>query len=338
MTNLARATTLAVLTALGAATANGAKPVDASGIPFGNGFPSGEHHNLNLVAKPEHFTCPGAEYDESGNQAFGKVIYFPRAQGDLPITVLMESGTKGPKGAPLTSTLEVTDWCTESFPDYGQATGDGAVLRLPYNEKGYAVYAALGGRPLKDGEPTVSISPGLFYVEDESGNDLVLLGLVDSSGTATFSSDGMILYRTDPSGTSKGRGSQKATNLTGLFEYSGEVCYVQSDPSAYCYDELGNYTCATRDLCCVDENADDIYEACDLLSNVGVLVDDGMGGTTLVCPSDPTIEPYLPIPVSAACQSYANEFVFNIADFVGYLWDIDTTGAYLVRVRFYPIQ
>lgn len=322
---------------LAAAGANAAKPVDSTGVPFGNGFPSGPHFNLNMSAKQDHFTCPEPSFDELGDQEFGKVIFIPRVQGEDPITILMESGTKGPKGAPDTDTLEVTDWCTESFPDYGQASGDGAVLRLPYNANGYAVYGTLGGKPLKDGEPSVSISPDLYYVEDEAGNDLILLGLVDSSGTATFSSDGTILYRTDPSGSTKGKGSRKATNLTGLFEYTGEICYVQTDPSAYCYDDLGNYTCTTQELCCADEDADGVYEACGLLADVGVLVDDGMGGMTLACPSDPTVDPYLPLGVSAACQSYENEFVFNIADFVGYLWNIDSTGAYLVRIRFYPI-
>ena len=328
---------LASTALIAAVEAHAAKPVDSSGLPFGNGFPSGAHFNLNLSAKADHFTCPEPSFDELGNQEFGKVIFFPRVQGEDPITVLMESGTKGPKGAPDTETLEVTDWCTESFPDFGQASGDSAVLRLPYNANGYAVYGTLGGKPLEDGEPTVSISPDLFYVEDEAGNDLVLLGLVDSSGTATFGSDGTILYRTDPGGSTKGKGVRKATDLTGLFEYSGEICYVQSDPSAYCYDESGSYTCTTRDLCCVDDNSDGVYEACDLLANVAVLVDDGMGGTLLACPSDPTVDPYLPIAVSAACQSYENEFVFNIADFVGYLWNIDSTGAYLIRIRFYPI-
>jgi hypothetical protein len=38
-----------------------------------------------------------------------------------------------------------------------------------------------------------------------------------------------------------------------------------------------------------------------------------------------------------AYTEYTDEWVFNIADFVGYLWDLDTTGAYTVQVRFYPI-
>ena len=318
---------------LTAAGAHAAKPADSAGLPFGNGFPSGAHFNLNLIAKQDHFTCPEAAFDDLGSQEFGKVIFFPRVQDEDLITILMESGTKGPKGAPDTETLEVTDWCTESFPDFGQTSGDGAVLRLPYSANGYAVYGTLGGKPGDDGEPTVTISPDLYYVEDESGNDLILLGLVDSSGTATFGSDGTILYRTASSDSTKGKGARKATNLTGLFEYTGEICYVQTDLSDYCYDEVGNYTCATRELCCADADSDGVYEGCGLLSDVGV--DDGLGGT--VCPSDPLVDPYLPLSVSAACQSYDNEFVFNIADFVGYLWDVDSTGAYLVRVRFYPV-
>ena len=32
-----------------------AKPVDENGIPFGNGFPSGEHHNLIIHGKKADF-------------------------------------------------------------------------------------------------------------------------------------------------------------------------------------------------------------------------------------------------------------------------------------------
>jgi hypothetical protein len=323
----------AVIFAMAALPAQAAKPSDpATGLPYGNGFPSGSHFNLNLLGKNDTFACPAPEYDELGNQVFGKVIFFPRVQGNDPISVLMESGTKGPKGATGTTSLEVTDWCTESFPDYGQNTGDGAVLRLPANAAGYAVYGRLTGKPPKEGETTVSITPDLVYVSDEAGNDLVLLGIVDSDGIATFSMTGATLNRTDS--TTSGKGVRKATNLTGLFEWSGEACYVQADVTNYCYDEGGNYICSTQDLCCADvDPADGIYEACGLLADVGV--DDGSG--VLSCPSDPTVEPYLPLAVSSECRSYENEWVFNIGDFVGYLWDLDSTGAYVVQIRFYPL-
>jgi hypothetical protein len=317
-----------------------AKPVDDNGVPFGNGFPSGPHYNLNLLGKKSDFNCPMPDYDESGNQVYGNVIFLPREQGNDPITVLMESGSKGPKGAQDTSKLAVTDWCTESFPDFGQNKGDGAVLRLPKHDAGYAVYARITGKPSKDdGGPSVQIVPDLVYVEDEAGNDLILLGLVDRNGTATFASTCETLTRYDTS--TSGKGAQKATNLTGLFEWSCEVCYLQEDVDSYCLDGAGNNICTNLDLCCVDMDSDGLYERCDALADVGEFVDDGSGTTILQCPTTWTDSvtgltyPY--VTDSAQCRSYDNEWVFNIGDFVGYLWDLDTTGAYNIQVRFYPL-
>lgn len=310
-----------------------AKPVSELGVPFGNGFPSGKHYNLNILGKRDNFNCPVPSFDpETGQQEFGKVIFIPRDQGNDPITILMESGKKGPKGAPATSTLEVTDWCSESYPDYGQNKGDAAVLRLPKNDNGYGVYARITGKPGDDGEPTASIVPDLFYVEDEAGHDLILLGLVDRNGTATFASDGMTLTRTSTETSTKGKGVRKATNVTALFEWSGEVCYIQSDSDIYCRDERGDYTCSGLDLCCVDIDADNIYDRCDLLSDVGESTD----GTTYQCPAQDA-DGNLYTSIEAQCQTYENEWVFNIADFVGYLWNLDTTGSYNIQVRFYPL-
>lgn len=308
----------------------GAKPVDSNGIPFGNGAPHGYHFNLILLGKQSHFACPAPEFDESGNQAYGNVIFMPREQGNDPITILMESGAKGPKGNTGASVLEVIDWCTESFPDYGQNQGDQAVLSLPKADA-YAVYARILGKPKKDGQPSVHVAPDLAYVEDESGTDLVLLGLVDRSGTATFASDGETIYRTSTDPAKKGKGAQKFTNLSALFEWTGEVCYVQEDVSEFCFDDLGNYICSELDLCCEDIDLDGVYDSCSLLTDVGILVADGMGGLVLECPLGTD-------PVSAQCRTYDNEWVFNIADFVGYLWHLDSTGAYNIQVRFYPVK
>jgi hypothetical protein len=307
-------------------TAHAGKPVDEDGIPFGNGFPSGPHFNLNIIGKKDNFTCPAPEIVE-GVQVYGNVVFIPREQGNDPITILMESGKKGPKGAQGITELQVTDWCTESFPDYGENKGDSAILRLPKNDNGYAVYARITGKPGNNGEPTATIVPDLFYVEDESGNDMILLGLVDRHGTATFSSTGMTLIRTSTD-SAKGKGVQKATNITALFEWTGEVCYVQDDYDLYCQG-----ACTPLDLCCVDEDLDGVYEHCDLLTDVGELV-----GDVLQCPvfySEPDGIPY--ISVVAQCKTYDNEWVFNIADFVGYLWNLDTTGTYVIQVRFYPL-
>ena len=164
------------------------KPVDGDGIFLGNGYPSGPHYNLNLIGKKDNFTCPAAKFEftldsacdgreqgdvivaescpdacncTQGLQVFGNVIFMPRRTDDSSqpgteddkISILVESGRKGPKGKPTAAVLEVTDLCTESFPDDGSATGPGyetgdpATFRLPSDEDGYAVYARIHGKP-----------------------------------------------------------------------------------------------------------------------------------------------------------------------------------------------
>ena len=75
--------TLALGVTLSATPAFAAKPVDSSGLPFGNGFPSGSHFNLNIIGKKAEFACPGAEYDLAGNQLYGGVNRpgIPRGSG-----------------------------------------------------------------------------------------------------------------------------------------------------------------------------------------------------------------------------------------------------------------
>lgn len=318
------------------------KPVDngnGNGIPFGNGFPSGEHYNLNIIGKKDNFTCPAPKYDPCNltQQIYGNVIFIPRVQDNIPIEILMESGKKGPKGAQLITDLQVTDWCTESFPDNGSGDADGAVLRLPAHDKGYAVYVRITGKPGEDGDPNVTISGSLVYVEDEAGNDLILLGLVDKDNVSKFTSDANTIYRTSVSTSTKGKGVQRATNLTALFEWTGEICYVQADSDLYCLDEDEDYVCELLGLCCIDDGNDGVFEDCNFLEGTdGVGIPDPCDPTSLICPlTDPCGVPY--VSVTAECRSYENEWVFNIADFVGYLWDIDSSGAYVIQVRFYKL-
>ena len=56
---------------------------------------------------------------------------------------------------------------------------------------------------------------------------------------------------------------------------------------------------------------------------------------TLVCPDfDDLGFPYET--VAAVCRDYEEDWVFNIADFVNVLWDIQS-NAYNVQIRFYPL-
>jgi hypothetical protein len=336
------------------------KPVSV--VDLSNGFPSGPHLTLNIIAKWDHFTCPQPEYflrvsqdnnndedegqlvetcdegdvcEQTDQQIFKNVIFFPREQTEgEPISVLMESGKNGPKGATDITELQVTDWCTESFPDDGEmGQGDPAVLRLPKGE--YAVYARITGKTGKDGiDRTFVMNPYLRSLQDENGNNLIVLGLVDTDGV--FKSwNGDPLERTNSE--KKGKGVRKATNISPIFSYTGNVCYIQDD--SYCY-ESGDYVCTTQSLCCADTDSSiDGWELCDELEGEGgVGIDPGDG--SLVCPNEVEVDGiyYLYTLQEALCRDYEDKWIFSIGEFVGYLWDITTTGAYVVQVRFYPID
>jgi hypothetical protein len=252
-----------------------------------NGFPSGEHYNLNIIGKKAEFTCPEQEYDEYGNPIYGNVVFVP--ENGEGIEIYMQSG-KGKKAAAITK-LQVIDPCA-GFD------GNGATLQLPKNEAGYRVYARALAKPTDN--PDITTVPSLVAVEDENGNDLIYLGLVTDNGFET------------PSVTfTRRKGKSKAIDITGLFLWSGEVCYfspddVNQDPSGY--------------YCCSDTDLDGLPDVCvepDIL-------DDG----TMSC-SEGELTPVY-------CKEYFDEWVFNIGDFVTYLWSTNNNGVKLLQVRFYP--
>ena len=261
-----------------------------------NGYPSGPHYNLNIIGKKALFNCPDQEYDEYGDPIYGNVVFVP--ENGNGIQILMQSG-KGKKAAAI-SDLQVIDPCSSAFD------GDAAVLQLPKNEAGYRVYARALAKPTD--EPDIEIVPRLIAVEDEAGNDLIYLGLVTDNG-----------FETPFASFTRKKGKSKAINITGLFEWSGDVCYL--DPVGYC-DPIE--TCTEQLLCCVPGDYDGdgfidegYYDSCELKE---VDVD---------CPVDSEL-------VFSYCREYTAEWVFNIGDFVTYLWDTDNNGVKLLQVRFYP--
>jgi hypothetical protein len=175
--------------------------------------------------------------------------------------------------------------------------------------------------------------PNLQLVMDESGNALLLLGFVTPTGI--FNSAGLPIYRSD-SGT-KGKGAKPATNLTSLFNWTGNVCYIQEDSDLYCLENAVN-VCTTKALCCVDTSdpVDGIYDRCDLLTGLGGVGVDPDGDGNYVCPATDA-SGFAYTAISAQCRDYENRWVFNIADFVDVLWDIEHTGIYNVQIRFYPL-
>ncbi len=251
-----------------------------------NGFPSGPHYNLNIIGKKDGFTCPAPVLDENNNPVYGNVIFVP--ENGENIDIWMQSG-KGAKAA-LIPELQVTDPCTSAID------GNAAILQLPKNDLGYFVYARALAKPTDN--PDMTITPGLVMVQDESGTDLIYLGLVTSVG-----------FQTTSQPFTRAKGQSKALDITGLFEWTGDVCYLTT---AYC-----DSSCTSQTVCCTDADLNGIYESCTPMP------------AELICPSPS-------VPVSTYCRSYEDAWVFNIADFVTYLWSLDNNGVKLLQVRFYP--
>ncbi len=273
---------LAVSTAFAAGPAYATQPGQTVNP---NGFPSGDHYNLNILGKKDGFAC-GQQVDELGNPVYGNVVFVPLNGNN--IAILMQSGT-GTKAADIT-TLQVIDPCTASLD------GDPAVVQIPKNDKGYRVYARALGKPT--GSPSIQIVPNLISVQDEFGNDLVYLGLVTSNG-----------FQTPYSSFTRTKGKSTAQDITGLFEWSGSVCYFSS---SYCTE-----ACTTTSLCCTAGATAGTYDSC--VPKIDF------------CPLG-TVE------VTAFCKTYTDEWVFNIGDFVSYLWDIENNGVRNLQVRFYPVN
>lgn len=255
-----------------------------------NGFPSGPHYNLNIHGKKADFTCPDVQLDEFGNPVYGSSIFVP--EDGVGIEILMESGSGKGKSAGITE-FQVTDPCSAPIDT------DPAVLQLPPNPKGYRVYARALAKPTDN--PWMTVTPELVAVEDEFGNDLMYLGLVTSDGFTTP-------YET----FTRSKGKSKAMPITGLFEWTGDVCYFSD---GYCLDA----ECTLTQLCCTDVDLDGVFESCEPNPDL------------LLCPEG-TVD------TTAYCRSYTNEWVFNIGDFVTYLWDLQNNGLKLLQVRFYPVQ
>ena len=254
-----------------------------------NGFPSGEHYNLNIHGKKDGFVCPEQAYDDAGNPVYGNSVFVP--ENGENIQIYMQSGV-GKKAEDI-PTLQVVDTCSNAID------GDPAVVQLPKNDKGYRVYARALAKPTDT--PSMEITPDLVAVEDEYGNDLIYLGLVTSDG---FETPYVEFQRT--------HGKSKAVDITGLFEWSGDVCYFDT---GFCEPVE---ECTAEQLCCIESEVPGVYDSCTV--KVGDL-----------CPLD-TVE------VSAYCKSYLDEWVFNIGDFVTYLWDLDNNNLKLLQVRFYPVK
>ena len=120
-------------------------------LEWSNGFPSGEHFNLNIHGKKDNFVC-----NNSPDETFGNSIFVP-LNNSSKINFVVNKKSQ-------VTDLTVLDPCGENLTDcLGQ--NDPALIQLP--DYHYQVYIRILGTPKdknppwKDGEPSVIIYPAL---------------------------------------------------------------------------------------------------------------------------------------------------------------------------------
>lgn len=309
-----------------------AGPALAGNNLVGNGFPSGPHFNLVVLGKKPGFVCPtAAEY--LANNPSQNVIYVPQVGTD--INIMMQSGTKGPKSDPTLAAFKVTDWCTDAFD------GTPAVVQIPKDADGYAVYARILGKPGPGDGSSATFefaTRSLSLVEDEFGNDLIVLGIVTDTGIEDIS--GTLLERFDSAG--KGKGAQKATDISALFSYTGDVCAINNQDEFCATGGCG----AGPTVCCVPvEYVDDVLVEAGSCSDPELA---GFAGCSLQVEVDGVLQCPATLEyngattanvceVITACKTFEDAWIFNIADFVNVLFGADNDGSYNVQVRWYPL-
>ncbi len=325
--NYRRITQIAILTLVVAMMAVSpvlaAKPDGSNGtkdvIAKSNGFPSGEHFNLNIHGK---------KADYVGNPTPGGSSVFILEYGQSTIQYVSN------KKASL-DTLTVLDPLAEAFD------GDPAKVQLPREGEGYYVFGRILAKPnngklepvssiilypnevvaaCNDTDPANPDFPDYTQCPDDP---LLALGVIVGSNLYTAEPEGYVRF--DP-GVTKGKGKSKATDITRLFTYTGWVVDARLDTSG----PEG-----------VPDGVIDIYD---------VPVDDYDGGLLTAPDRDynndgvvdgADVEAWLTD--MAALESpmawyYDAEWILNIADLVITEQGLVNDGTKLLQVRFYPVD
>ncbi|MCV0373734.1 MAG: hypothetical protein K5793_09310 [Nitrosarchaeum sp.] len=312
--------------------ADAAKPQQT--IEISNGFPSGEHHNMNIHGKKDGFSgC-----DDAG----GSSIFTPEYGVG---TIEFVSNRK----ASLDS-LTALDKCTESFD------GDSAKVQLPYENEGYYVFWRILAKPSNGntGDPSsVLLYPnmdlftacndndgtgqvidgfdGFTSCEDQNAEGISPLGVITKDGTI-LDPDGEELQRFGDS--SNGKGKSKAIDITDMFLWTGVACDDTVD-----LDGDGQITLADFDL-----TGDGIVDIADMellgLSDVFALIDvDGDGIIESPDNGSGTDELLELLKNVSGCQVFDEPtWIFTIADLVIHGFDYENNGSKLTQIRFYPVD
>ena len=292
--------------AVGISTTFAAKPQKV--IEWSNGYPSGAHFNLNVHGKKDDYNC---DPSPGGNSVF---------IAEYGLSTLQYVSNKKSSVTELTA----VDRCAEQFD------GDPVKVQIPTEAEGYYVFARVRAKTQNgsnSGDPSsiiITPNPVLETCNDtdpenpdfptytECPNDeLLALGLVTSSGVYDLTEQGLVRF--DDGGGSKGKGKATATDITGLFLWTGYVC-----------DAI------------LDANGDGVIDALDTPIEYD-LVENGGNGNGIIDPEE--YQNWLDDQVLLeTCSFHENEWVFNVADLVVQDNEINNDGVKLLKIRFYPVS
>lgn len=177
-----------------------AKPAQV--VDWSNGFPSGEHFNLNIHGKKDGFSCDGSPG--------GGSLFVPE-YGSAEIQSIQNKKSS-------ISNLTIHDAC-------GGFDGDAAEVELPSGE--YQVYARILAKPMKaDESREVVFYPRLVEACDDSGTqNFTDATSCDESfllGTGVVTKDGA--FDTDSQKLERTKGKSKAVDISSMFQWSGYAC------------------------------------------------------------------------------------------------------------------
>jgi hypothetical protein len=312
-----------------------------------NGFPAGEHFNLNIHGMKADFVCPdkydGSNGCEDHTNDFGTCVdtdgdgvgdtwkysnslFIPKNTVD-DVTILMETGKSGGKGKKnndlVLDSIVVKDPC--SF-----GANDPAVFQLPPAKNGYWVFwRALANHT---DNPSLTISDfGVNFFEDGDGNKLYYAGTVGPNTVSSTTNGTTTITRT--------KGQSTAVNITSLFTFTGDICYLTPEDCPGYVDEANPGDCFTTFLCCADLDGDGAYDVCELRE------DSELDDNEVVDSDDPCIDRDLDndtivddlVEKIGTCKTYTEEPIFNIADFMQFFMNVDNNGLKLLQLRFYAI-
>jgi len=305
---------------VGASAALAAKP-DGSNetkdvIAKSNGFPSGEHYNLNIHGK-------NADYVGDPTPGGKSVFILEYNTEDYPTSTIQYVQNKK---ASL-DTLTVLDPLAEPFDD------DPAKVQIPYEAKGYYVFGRILAKP-NNGKEKLASNIILYPNEVvEACNDtdpenpefpdytecpddpLLALGLIVGPNLYDATPEEYVRF---DSAVTKGRGKSKATDITKLFTYTGWVLDETLDTSGDGAIGIDDIPVADYGEMMPGENKD--------YNNDGI-------------ENDADVEAWLlDMELEGKAWYFENEWILNIADLVITEQGLENDGTKLIQIRFYPVD